>query len=129
LSFTNASLFMVVTVVLTSAYLYFTTASRGLVPGRAQSISEVTYEFIANMLRDAAGAGAMRYFPFVFTLFSFILVANMLGMFPYFFTVTNHIVVTAALSMAVILLVIVVVLRRNGLRFLKLFVPSGVPPV
>jgi F-type H+-transporting ATPase subunit a len=129
LSFTNASLFMVVTVVLASAWLYFTTASRGLVPGRAQSVSEVSYEFIANMLRDAAGQGAMRYFPFVFTLFAFIFVANMLGMFPYFFTVTSHIVVTAALALTVILLVIAVGLRRNGLRFLKLFVPSGVPPV
>jgi len=129
LSFTNASLFMVATVLLASAFLYLSTSSRGLVPGRSQSVSEVLYEFVAGMLRDAAGSGAMRFFPFVFSLFSFILVANLLGMFPYFFTVTAQIVVTGALAITVILTVILYGFWKNGLRFLKLFVPSGVPVV
>ena len=83
-SFTNSSLFMVVTVVLTGAFLVLTTSSRGLVPSRMQSVSEMAYEFVANMLRDAAGSHGMKFFPLVFSLFMFVLVANLLGMFPYF---------------------------------------------
>ncbi|MEZ5810692.1 MAG: F0F1 ATP synthase subunit A [Rhizobiaceae bacterium] len=127
LSFTNSSLFMAVTVVLASAFLYLTTSSRGLIPGRAQSVSEILYEFVAGMLRDSAGSAGMKFFPFVFTLFTFILVANLLGMFPYFFTVTSHLIVTAMLAAAVFVTVIVYGFWKNGLGFLKLFVPSGVP--
>lgn len=127
LSFTNSSLFMVVTVVLASAFLYLTTSSRGLVPGRAQSVSEILYEFVAGMLRDSAGSAGMKFFPFVFTLFTFILVANLLGMFPYFFTVTSHLIVTAMLALLVFFIVVIYGFWKNGLRFLKLFVPSGVP--
>ena len=98
LSFTNVSLYMVLTVGVTSLFLYLTTANRGLVPGRMQSLSEMAYEFVASMLRDAAGTQGMRFFPLVFSLFMFVLVANLWGMFPYFFTVTSHIIVTAALA-------------------------------
>lgn len=129
LSFTNSSLFMVVTVVLASAFLYLTTSSRGLVPGRAQSVAEILYEFVAGMLRDSAGSAGMKFFPFVFTLFTFILVANLLGMFPYFFTVTSHLIVTAMLALLVFFIVVVYGFWKHGLRFLKLFVPSGVPVV
>lgn len=127
LSFTNSSLFMVVTVVLASAFLYLTTSSRGLIPGRGQSVSEILYEFVAGMLRDSAGSAGMKFFPFVFTLFTFILVANLLGMFPYFFTVTSHLIVTAMLAASVFVTVIIYGFWKNGLGFLKLFVPSGVP--
>ncbi len=98
-----------------------------MVPGRLQSMAEMSYEFVANMLRESAGTEGMRFFPFVFSVFMFVLFANMLGLFPYFFTVTSHIVITAALSVTIILLVIIYGFYRNGLHFLGLFVPQGVP--
>jgi len=128
-SFSNASLFMVATVVTAGAFLYLTTASRGMVPSRLQSLSELSYEFVANMLREAAGAAGMRFFPLVFSLFMFILVANMLGMFPYFFTVTAQIIVTFALAMLVISTVVIYGFWKHGLKFLGLFVPQGVPGI
>ncbi len=128
-SFTNSSLFMVATVVTAGAFLYLTTASRGLVPSRLQSVSEMSYEFVANMLRESAGTGGMRFFPLVFSLFMFILVANMLGMFPYFFTVTAQIIVTFALAMLVISTVVIYGFWKHGLKFLGLFVPQGVPAI
>ena len=127
LSFTNSSLFMVATVATAGAFLYLTTSSRSLVPSRLQSVSEMSYEFVANMLRDAAGTGGMRFFPLVFSLFMFVLVANMLGMFPYFFTVTSQIIVTFALALLVIGTVLFYGFWKHGLKFLNLFVPSGVP--
>lgn len=128
-SFTNSSLFMVVSVVVAGAFLYLTTAGRRLVPGRMQSVSEMSYEFVANMLRESAGAAGMRFFPLVFSLFMFILVANMLGMFPYFFTVTAQIIVTFALAMLVISTVVIYGFWKHGLKFLGLFVPQGVPGI
>jgi len=129
LSFTNSSLFMVATVAVTAAFLYFATASRGLVPGRAQSVAEMSYEFVANMLRDAAGTDGMRFFPLVFSLFMFILVANLFGMIPFFYTVTSSIIVTFAFAMLVIGTVTVYGFMRHGTGFLGLFVPQGVPGV
>ncbi|MDR7031392.1 F0F1 ATP synthase subunit A [Mesorhizobium sp. BE184] len=129
LSFTNSSLFMVVVVLAASAFLYLTTSSRALIPGRLQSVSEMSYEFVANMLRDAAGSHGMKFFPLVFSLFMFVLVANLLGLFPYFFTVTSHIIVTFCLAILVIGTVIVYGFAKHGLGFLKLFVPAGVPVV
>ena len=126
-SFTNSALFMVATVGVSAAFLILTTSGRGLIPTRLQSVSEMLYEFIAKMLRDAAGAGGMRFFPLVFSLFIFVLVANLLGMFPYFFTVTSHLIVTFALAMLVIGTVVVYGFYRHGFGFLKLFVPEGVP--
>ena len=128
-SFTNSSLYMVATVAVASAFLFLTTSNRGMVPTRLQSISEMGYEFVALMLRDGAGAGGMRFFPMVFSLFMFVLVANLLGMFPYFFTVTSHIIVTFVLAMLVIGTVVIYGFMKHGLGFLHLFVPSGVPGV
>lgn len=126
-SFTNSALFMVLTVAAASAFLILSTRGRGVVPGRWQSSAELTYEFVAKTLRDSAGSEGMRFFPFVFSLFMFILVANLWGMFPYFFTVTSHVIITAAMAVTVILVVIGYGLWKNGLHFFKLFVPSGVP--
>jgi F-type H+-transporting ATPase subunit a len=126
-SFTNSSAFMLATVAGASALLYFSTARRDLIPGRMQSVSEMAYSLVANTLRDAAGPQGMKFFPFVFSLFMFVLVANLLGMFPYFFTVTSHIIVTFAFAMLVMLVVIGYGFYKNGLGFLKLFIPSGVP--
>ncbi|PBC01977.1 F0F1 ATP synthase subunit A [Mesorhizobium sp. WSM3860] len=127
LSFTNSALFMVVTIAVASAFLYMSTASRSLIPGRLQSVSEMAYEFVGNMLRDAAGKQGMQFFPLVFSLFMFVLVANLIGLFPYFFTITSHIIVTFTLAALVIGTVIVYGFAKHGLGFLKLFVPHGVP--
>ena len=129
LSFTNVSLFMVLTVVVSSLFLFASSSSRGIIPTRAQSISEITYEFVASILRGSAGTQGMRFFPFVFSLFVFILVANFLGLFPYFYTVTSQIAITFAFAMLVILVVVIYGFFKNGIGFLKLFVPSGVPVI
>lgn len=128
-SFTNSALFMVLTVVVGAGFLILATGRRRLVPSRLQSTAEMTYEFVAGTLRGAAGSEGMRFFPFVFTLFLFILVANIFGMFPYFFTVTSHIIITVALALLVMAVVIIYGFWKNGLHFFKLFVPSGVPKV
>jgi F-type H+-transporting ATPase subunit a len=126
-SFTNSSLFMLLAVVLTVGFYMVATQSRSLVPTRLQSLAEISYEFVAGMLRDSIGREGMKYFPFVFSLFMFIFFCNMLGMIPGAFTVTSHIIVTAALAAIVFLTVLVIGFAKNGLRFFKLFVPSGVP--
>jgi len=129
LSFTNVSLFMVMTVVVSSLFLLLTSSSRGIVPTRMQSISEMAYEFVASTLRESAGSQGMKFFPLVFSLFVFVLVANFIGLFPYFYTVTSQIMITFALAMLVILTVILCGFYKHGFRFLRLFVPSGVPVV
>ena len=129
LSFTNSSLFMVATVVVASLFLYLSTSGRHLIPSRWQSSAEMTYEFVGAMLKDSAGSQGMRFFPFVFSLFMFVLTANLLGLFPYFFTITSHIIVTFALSILVIGIVVFYGLAKHGFGFFKLFVPSGVPMV
>jgi len=126
-SFTNSSLFMLLAVLVTVGFFMVATRDGLLVPTRLQSLAEVSHEFVAGMLRDSTGSEGMKYFPFVFALFIFIFVCNMLGMIPGAFTVTSHIAVTAALAAIVFLTVLVVGFAKNGLRFLKLFVPSGVP--
>ena len=127
LSFTNSALYMTLTVIAASAFLILSTRGRGLVPTRWQSAAELTYEFMAQTLRDSAGSEGMKFFPFVFTVFMFVLVGNLWGMFPYFFTITAHIIITGALAIVVILMVVIVGFMRHKLHFLKLFVPSGVP--
>lgn len=129
LSFTNSAAYMMASVGLGAAFLLFATSGRRLVPGRAQSAAELLYEFVARTLRDNAGEEGMRFFPLVFSLFMFVLVANLIGMIPYAFTVTSHIIVTFALAMLVFLTVTLYGLWRNGLGFFRLFMPSGVPPV
>src|SRR5688500_6302744 len=126
-SFTNSALFMLVAVVLSAGLLIYAMRDGSLVPRRLQSTAEIGYEFIANMVRDIAGEQGMKFFPLIFTLFAFIFTCNMLGMIPGAFTVTSHIIVTAALAAIVFLTVLVVGFAKNGLHFFKLFVPSGVP--
>jgi len=129
LSFTNSSAYMALTVVAAAGFLLLGTRRAGLVPGRWQSSAELVYEFVAKTLRDNAGADGMRFFPLVFSLFMFILVANLVGMFPYAFTVTSHLIVTFALAMTVFATVTLYGLFRHGAGFLRLFVPDGVPLV
>lgn len=127
LGVTNASLFMILTTGLIAAYLILSTSRRAMVPNRFQVVSEMLYEFVARMVTDSSGKEGMKFFPFVFSLFMFILVANLFGMIPVFFTVTSHIIVTFALAMLVFVTVVIYGFVRNGPKFLKLFVPSGVP--
>jgi F-type H+-transporting ATPase subunit a len=123
--FTNSALFMAITVVGVWLILVGGTTARALVPGRIQSIAELSYEFVANTIQSTAGKEGMRFFPLVFTLFMFILVANMIGMVPGTFTVTSHIVVTASLALLVFFTVIFYGLYKHGLGFFRLFVPTA----
>jgi F-type H+-transporting ATPase subunit a len=126
-SFTNSSLFMVASVVVIVGFLLYAMSNSAVVPSRLQSIAETAYEFIANMVRESMGEQGMKFFPLVFSIFTFIFTMNMLGMVPGFFTVTSHIAVTATLAMLVFATVLLVGFAKNGLHFLRLFVPSGVP--
>ena len=117
--FTNSSFYMVLTVGLVAALMLGTTAGRRLVPTRMQSVAELTYEFVGTTLRDVTGEEGMKFFPLVFSLFTFILVSNVVGLIPYTFTVASHIVVTAALALLVFFTVIVYGFWKNGLHFLK----------
>jgi F-type H+-transporting ATPase subunit a len=127
IAFTNSALFMAITVVGIWALLVGGSARRALVPGRLQSIAELSYEFIADTINSTAGKEGMRFFPLVFTLFMFILVANIIGLVPYTFTVTSHIIITACLALLVFFTVIGYGLYKHGLHFFGLFVPSGIP--
>ncbi len=126
-TFTNSSLFMVLGVAVVVGFLSYAMSARALVPGRAQSVAEMLYEFIANMIKENVGTEGMKYFPFIFSLFVFILALNMLGMIPGTFTVTSHIVVTFALAALVFLVVTVIGFINHGAGYLKLFVPAGLP--
>jgi len=125
IAFTNSSAYMFVSVALISLLMIGT--GRQLVPGRLQSMAEISYEFVANTVRSSAGAEGMKFFPLVFSLFMFIGVSNMIGIIPYTFTVSSHIIVTAALALLVFFTVLVYGFYKNGLKFFKLFVPSGIP--
>jgi F-type H+-transporting ATPase subunit a len=127
IAFTNSSAYMFGSVALIS--LLMIGAGRQLVPGRFQSVAEISYEFVANAIRSSAGAEGMKFFPLVFSLFMFICVSNMIGIIPYTFTVSSHIIVTASLALLVFFTVLVYGLYKNGLKFFKLFVPSGIPIV
>ena len=127
IAFTNSSLFMVIAVGLIAALLVGATSGRSLVPGRLQSIAELSYEFVATTIRSTAGSEGMKFFPLVFSLFMFILVANIVGLIPYTFTITSHIIITVLLALTVFLTVVVYGFWKNGLHFFKLFVPSGIP--
>jgi F-type H+-transporting ATPase subunit a len=127
IAFTNSALFMLIALAIICLLMIGTTFSRALVPGRMQSIAEISYEFVATTLRSSAGAEGMKFFPLVFTLFMFVLALNLLGMIPNAFAVTAHLVITVCLALLVFLTVIIYGFRRHGLHFLKLFVPSGIP--
>lgn len=124
--FTNSSLWMVIGVASIIVFFALTT-KRQLVPGRMQSLGELSYEFIADMVRSTIGPEAMKFFPFIFTLFMFVLFANVLGMNPYAFTTTSHLAVTAAMAVFTVGMVLVAGLLKNGLRFFKIFAPAGLP--
>jgi F-type H+-transporting ATPase subunit a len=127
IAFTNSALFMAIAVTGISLLLIGGTRERGLVPGRMQSIAEMSYEFVADMLRSTTGNEGMRFFPFVFSLFMFVLFVNLIGLIPYTFSVTSHIIITATLALMVFFTVIGYGFYKNGAKFLRVFVPSGIP--
>ncbi len=126
LSFTNASLFMVLVVALVSVVMLIGTSQHAMVPGRLQSAAEMSYEFVASTLKMSAGTAGMKFFPLIFTIFMFVLACNLLGLLPFSFSITSQLIITFALALVVILVVLAVGFSRHGLHFLKLFVPSGI---
>ena len=122
----NSSLWMVVCVVLIIGFFVLTMRGK-LIPGRMQSMGELSYEFIADMVRDTVGPEAMRFMPYVFAIFFFILFSNLIGMNPYAFTTTSHLAVTAAMAIFTIVMVMIAGVVKNGLGWFKIFAPSGLP--
>jgi F-type H+-transporting ATPase subunit a len=129
LSYTNSALLMTLAAGIVTLLMVAATRKAALVPGRLQSLAEMLYDFIASMIDENIGEEGRQYFPFLFTLFMFILVGNLLGMVPYSFTFTSHIIVTFALAALVFVGVTVIGIVRHGFHFLSLFAPAGVPKV
>jgi F-type H+-transporting ATPase subunit a len=129
IAFTNSALYMIIAAVVITLFFLLGSKERSVVPGRFQSLAEMTYEFVANTVRESAGHDGMKFLPLVLSLFMFVLVANLIGMIPGSFTVTSHLIVTAALAALVILTVIIYGIAKHGAHFFGLFVPSGVHPL
>jgi F-type H+-transporting ATPase subunit a len=127
LSFTNSALFMVIVVAAATALLTLSTQGRALVPTRWQSLAEIFYEAIANMVRDNVGSGGRPYFPFIFTLFMFVLFGNAIGLIPGSFTITSHIIVTFSLAAFIFIAVTIIGFYRHGFHYLRMFFPHGAP--
>ena len=126
-SFTNSALLMVISVALVTAFLTLSVRGRALVPGRWQSMAEVFYEFVANMIRDNVGSEGRKFFPFIFSLFMFVLFGNLLGLVPYSFTYTSHIIVNFGLAATVFIGVTIIGFMRHGTHYLRMFFPHGAP--
>jgi F-type H+-transporting ATPase subunit a len=129
LSFTNASLFMVISALTILLFLFLGTKEKKIVPSKIQLIAEMFYSFVAKMINDTAGSKAKPYFPFIFSLFMFVLFCNMVGMLPYSFTVTSHIIVTLIMALFIFIAVTIIGFVKHGFKYLSIFVPSGVPAV
>jgi F-type H+-transporting ATPase subunit a len=127
IAFTNSSAYMFGAVALIGLLMLGGSAGRRLIPTRFQSVAELSYEFVGNTLRGSVGDEGMKFFPLVFSIFMFILMANLIGIVPYTFTVTSHLIITLALALMVFLTVLLYGLYKNGLGFFKLFVPHGIP--
>ena len=127
ISFTNASLFMIISALVIISVFFAGTRRKAIVPTKIQLLTELSYTLVSKMISDTAGSKAKPYFPFIFSLFMFVLFCNMLGMLPYSFTVTSHIIVTFALAAVIFLGVTIIGFVNHGIGYLKLFIPSGVP--
>ncbi len=127
LNFSNSSLFMVIALGLIAGFMSLSMRGRALVPGRWQSAAEMSYEFVANMVRDNVGSEGRAYFPFIFTLFMFIVTLNTLGLFPYSFTVTSHIAVTFGFAIFIFFAVTLIAIYLHGFKFFGFFLPHGTP--
>ncbi len=129
LSFTNASLFMVISTSVILFFLFLGSKEKKIIPNKIQLIAEMFYTFVAKMISDTAGSKAKPFFPFIFSLFMFVLSCNMIGMLPYSFTVTSHIIVTLILALFIFIAVTVIGFIKHGFKYLSIFVPSGVPAI
>ena len=129
ISFTNASLFMVISSLAIMLIFNLGSKKNSLPPNKIQLLTELSYTFVSKMISDTAGSKAKPYFAFIFSLFMFVLFCNMFGMIPYTFTVTSHIIVTFILASFIFIGVTVIGFKKHGFGYLKLFVPSGVPAV
>ena len=129
ISFTNASLFMIISALAIISVFFAGTRRKAVIPTKIQLLTELSYTLISKMISDTAGSKAKPYFPFIFSLFMFVLFCNMLGMLPYSFTVTSHIIVTFALAAVIFVGVTIIGFVNHGVGYLKLFIPSGVPVV
>ena len=129
LSFTNASLFMIISASVILLFLFLGSREKKIIPTKLQLIAEMSYTFVAKMISDTAGSKAKPYFPFIFSLFMFVLFCNMVGMFPYSFTVTSHIIVTLILALFIFIAVTIIGFIKHGFKYLSLFVPKGVPVI
>jgi F-type H+-transporting ATPase subunit a len=127
ISFTNSSLFMTIAVIAITGFVMFSMSGAQLVPNRWQSTAELVYEFIANMVRDNVGSAGRPYFPFIFSLFMFVLFGNLIGMIPFTFTYTSHIIVTFAMALFIFVAVTLIAIARHGFRFFTYFAPKGLP--
>jgi F-type H+-transporting ATPase subunit a len=127
ISYTNSALWMTIAVVVSTLFLTMAMRQKAIVPGRMQAAAEMMYGFVANMIRENIGTKGRQYFPLIFTLFIVVLLGNMLGMIPYSFTYTSHILVTGALALMMFVLILLVGIIKHGLHFFSLFIPPGVP--
>ena len=127
LAFTHSSLSMVITIAVITLFLTLSVNTRSIIPSRTQLISELSYGFIAQLLKDTVGEQGRKYFPFVFTIFMFVLIGNMVGMLPYSFTFTSHIIVTFALAAVVFVGVTILGFAKHGMHFFSFFVIPGLP--
>ncbi len=129
LSFTNSSLFMLISAATILLILFLGSKEKKIIPGKIQLISEMFYSFVAKMISDTAGSKAKPFFPFIFSLFMFVLFCNMVGMLPYSFTVTSHIIVTLIMALFIFVAVTIIGFIKHGFKYLSIFVPSGVPVI
>ena len=129
LAFTNASLFIVISATVIILFLFLGSKEKKIIPNKLQLIAEMSYTFVAKMISDTAGSKARPYFPFIFSLFMFVLFCNMVGMLPYSFTVTSHIIVTLIMALFIFIAVTIIGFIKHGFKYLSIFVPSGVPAV
>ena len=129
LSFTNSSLFMLISAVTILLILFLGSKEKKIIPGKIQLVSEMFYSFVAKMISDTAGSKAKPFFPFIFSLFMFVLFCNMVGMLPYSFTVTSHIIVTLIMALFIFVAVTIIGFIKHGFKYLSIFVPSGVPVI
>ncbi len=127
IAFTKSALFMLISLAIIALFMLGATSARAMVPGRLQGAAEMSYEFVVSTLQSTAGPEGMKFFPLVFSLFMFILTVNIIGLIPYTFAVTAQIIITVSLALLVFVTVIVYGFWKHGLRFLRLFVPSGIP--
>jgi F-type H+-transporting ATPase subunit a len=127
ISYTNSALLMTIAVIVSAVLFITATRSRTMVPGRMQSIAEILYEFNAGLVTDNVGKEGLKYMPFVFTLFLFILLGNVLGLMPYSFTYTSHIIVNATIAVFIFIAITIIGFARHGLHYFSLFLPKGTP--